>query len=105
MHLREDWMSRKPADTTIPEAVHWFHRFRIKGPTALEPDESAEWALWFADRVHQAAFQQVEQLWEELHHLKNLTPPTCQDLDADGYDPEQSLSEFLAGGGHEKARR
>ena len=87
--------SRKRANADIPEALRWFHRFRMKGPTALSPDESAKWARWAADKVHLAAFQRVEQLWEDLQHLKKVPLPTQQDLDADDYDPEQSISEWL----------
>ena len=98
-------MSRKHANTAIPEAVRWFHRFRIRGPTALAPDESAEWARWSADKAHQAAFQEAEQLWERLRHLNDVAPPTQQELDTDGYDPERSISEWLSQTKHKKAGR
>jgi ferric-dicitrate binding protein FerR (iron transport regulator) len=98
-------MSRKHADAVIPEAVRWFNRFRIKGPTALAPDESAEWARWSADAAHQVAFQQVEQLWKRLQHLADVAPPTQQELDTDGYDPERSIAEWLAQTRRKKASR
>ena len=88
-------MSRKHANTAIPEAVRWFHRFRIKGPTALAPDESAEWARWSADKAHQAAFQEAEQLWESFGQVKKEALPSQQDLAADDYDPELSVSHWL----------
>ncbi len=87
--------SRKRADTGIPEAVRWFHRFRMKGPTTLSPDESAEWARWAADKKHLAAFRDAEELWDKLQHLRKTPFPTQQDLDADTYDPAQSVSEWL----------
>jgi ferric-dicitrate binding protein FerR (iron transport regulator) len=88
-------MSRKPTNADIPEAVRWFHRFRMKGPTALSPDESAEWARWAADQVHLSEFRRVERLWDDLQHLKKTPLPTQRDLDADDYDPELSISEWL----------
>jgi ferric-dicitrate binding protein FerR (iron transport regulator) len=88
-------MSRKRTNAAIPEAVRWFHRFRMKGPTALSPEESAEWARWAAKKEHLAAFQRAEQLWDELQHLKKRSHPTQQELVADDYDPEQSISEWL----------
>ncbi len=88
-------MSRKHTNADIPEAVRWFHRFRMKGPTALSPDESAEWARWADDKTHLNEFRRVEQLWEDLRHLKKVSVPTQQELDADDYDPELSISEWL----------
>jgi ferric-dicitrate binding protein FerR (iron transport regulator) len=87
--------SRKRANADIPQALRWFHRFRMKGPTALSPDESAKWARWAADRVHLAEFQRVEQLWEDLQPLKQVPHPTQQDLDADDYDPQERICEWL----------
>ena len=91
-------MSRKHTNAAISEAVRWFHRFQMKGPTALSPDESAEWARWAANKNNLAAFQQAEKLWDNLRHLKKESCPTQQELDADGYDPEQTVSEWLTKG-------
>ena len=88
-------MSRKHTNAVIPEAVRWFHRFRMKGPTALSPDESAEWARWTADEAHLAAFRRAQQLWEKLQHLNMADRPTERDLETDDYDPEQSISTWL----------
>jgi ferric-dicitrate binding protein FerR (iron transport regulator) len=98
-------MSRKPTNAVIAEAVRWFHRFRMKGPTALSPDESAEWARWAASAAHLAQFLRVEQLWENLPHSSKSLRPTQQELDADNYDGEQPLSEWLTGAGTEKSNR
>lgn len=87
--------SRKRANAVTPEAVRWFNRFRMKGPTALSPNESAEWARWADDKTHVSEFRRVEQLWEELGHLTKVPLPTQQDLAADNYDPELSISEWL----------
>jgi ferric-dicitrate binding protein FerR (iron transport regulator) len=91
-------MSRKHTNAAIHEAVRWFHRFRMKGPTALSPDESAEWARWAANKKHLAEFQRAEQLWDKLQHLQKVPRPTQQELDADDYDPEQLISEWLTRG-------
>jgi ferric-dicitrate binding protein FerR (iron transport regulator) len=88
-------MSRKPTNANLPEAVRWFNRFRMKGATALSPDESAEWRRWADDKTHLSALRRVEQLWKDLRHLKKIPLPTQQDLDADDYDPELSISEWL----------
>ena len=88
--------SRKRANADTPEAVRWFNRFRMKGPTALSPDESAKWARWAADKAHLAEFRRVEALWDNLQHVKKTHLPTQQALDTDSYDPEeQSVSEWL----------
>lgn len=87
--------SRKRANTDLPEALRWFLRFRMTGSTALSHAESAKWARWAADKIHLAEFRRVEQFWEELQHLKNVPLPTQQELLADGYDSEQSISEWL----------
>jgi hypothetical protein len=91
----EERMSRKPTNANIPEAVRWFNRFRMQGAPALSPDESAEWARWSTDKTHLSALRLVEQLWKDLRHLKKTPLPTQQDLDADDYDPELSISEWL----------
>jgi ferric-dicitrate binding protein FerR (iron transport regulator) len=88
-------MSRTHSKAVISEAVRWFNRFRMKGPTALSPDESAEWARWAANKAHLAAFQRTEQLWEELGHLKDAARPTREDLETDHYDPEQRICDWL----------
>jgi ferric-dicitrate binding protein FerR (iron transport regulator) len=88
-------MSRKPTNADVTEAVRWLHRFRMKGPTALSPDESAEWARWAADDTHLAEFRRAERLWEDLRHVRKQLLPTQQDLNADDYDPEQSICEWL----------
>jgi len=88
-------MSRKHTNAAISEAVRWFNRFRMKGPTALSPDESAEWARWAADKKHLAEFQRTERLWDRLENLKKDSRPTQQELDADKYDLEQTVSEWL----------
>ena len=87
--------SRKRANADTPEAVRWFNRFRMEGPTALSPDESARWARWSADEAHLAEFKRVEALWDDLEHLKKMSLPTQQELAADRYDPELSVSEWL----------
>jgi ferric-dicitrate binding protein FerR (iron transport regulator) len=91
-------MSRKHGSASISEAVHWFHRFRMKGPTALSPDESSEWARWAARKSHLSEFKRAEQLWEKLRHLTKVPRPTQQDLETDDYDPEQPITEWLARG-------
>jgi ferric-dicitrate binding protein FerR (iron transport regulator) len=88
-------MSRTHSNAVISEAVRWFNRFRMKGPTALSPDESSEWARWAANKEHLAAFQRTEQLWESLGHVKKEARPSEQDLAADDYDPQQSISHWL----------
>jgi ferric-dicitrate binding protein FerR (iron transport regulator) len=95
MHLREDRMSRTHSKAVISEAVRWFSRFRMKGPTALSPDESAEWARWAADKEHLAAFQRTEQLWEDLGQVKKDAQPSQRALATDDYDPQQSVSHWL----------
>jgi ferric-dicitrate binding protein FerR (iron transport regulator) len=87
--------SRKRPNADIPEALRWFLRFRMKGATALSPHEAAQWARWAADKGHLGEFRRVQQLWEDPRHLKNVPLPTQQDLDADDYDPEQSICEWL----------
>ena len=88
--------SRKRANAVTSEAVRWFNRFRMKGPTALSPDESAKWARWAADKAHLDEFRRVETLWDNLEQLKKTPLPTQQQLEADRYDPEQqSVSEWL----------
>jgi ferric-dicitrate binding protein FerR (iron transport regulator) len=98
-------MSRKPTNAGIPEAVRWFHRFRMKGPTALSPDESAEWARWAANKNHLAEFQRAEQLWDQLQHLQKVPHPTQQELDGDDYDSAHTISEWLARGSPGKSGR
>ena len=88
-------MSRTHSNAVISEAVRWFNRFRVKGPTALSPEESSEWARWAANEEHLAAFQRAEQLWESLGRVKKETRPNQQDLAADDYDPKQSVSHWL----------
>jgi len=98
-------MSRTHSNAVISEAVRWFNRFRMKGPTALSPDESAEWARWAANKEHLAAFQRTEQLWEKLGHLKKSTQPTQKDLDTDDYDPEHRISDWLTRSKQKNRRR
>jgi ferric-dicitrate binding protein FerR (iron transport regulator) len=88
-------MSRTHSNAVISEAVRWFNRFRMKGPTALSPDESAEWARWAADEECLATFQRTEQLWEALGQMKKDARPSQQDLANDNYDPQQSISDWL----------
>ena len=88
-------MSRKHSNSVIPEAVRWFNRFRVKGPTALSPEESSEWARWAANEEHLAAFQCAEQRWESLGRVKKETRPSPEDLAADNYHPQQSVSRWL----------
>ena len=88
-------MSRTHSNAVISEAVRWFNRFRVKGTTALSPEESSEWARWAANKEHLAAFQRTEQLWESLGQVKKETRPSKQDLAADDYDPQQSVSDWL----------
>ena len=89
-------MSRKHTNTVIPEAVRWFHRFRMKGPTALSPNESASWARWSADAANLAEFQRANQIWKKLQVLSKLPRPTRSDLEADKYHPSRPVSEWLA---------
>jgi ferric-dicitrate binding protein FerR (iron transport regulator) len=88
-------MSRTHSNAVTSEAVRWFHRFRVTGPTALSLDESAEWARWSADKAHLAEFQRTEQLWDELQHLGRTNRPTQQDLDTDDYTGDRSVSDWL----------
>jgi len=97
-------MSRKHTNT-IPQAVRWFNRFRMKGPTALSPDESADWARWSADPGNLAAFRRANELWEELQALSGIPRPTQIDLAADDYDPATSVSEWLDRGKRKQPRR
>jgi len=98
-------MSRTHSNAVISEAVRWFNRFRMKGPTALSHDESAEWARWAANKEHLAAFQCTEQLWEILGHLKKSAQPSQQDLDGDDYDPVHPVSDWLTRKKPKKRRR
>ena len=55
-------MSRRQTGNAVAEAVRWFNRFRMDGPTALSPDESAEWARWSANKDNLREFGNAEQL-------------------------------------------
>jgi len=98
-------MSRKHTNTVIPQAVRWFNRFRMKGPTALSPDESANWARWSADAANLAEFQRAKQLWKKLGALSKLPRPAQSDLKTDDYDPSKSVSEWLARVERKKPKR
>jgi ferric-dicitrate binding protein FerR (iron transport regulator) len=95
-------MSRKQANTVIPEAVRWFNRFRMKGPTALSPDESSDWARWSANAGNLAEFRRARQVWKNLSALSTMPRPSQIELDADHYDVARPVSEWL---GHGKRRR
>ena len=91
-------MSRKQANTVIPEAVRWFDRFRMKGPTALSPDESADWARWSANAGNLAEFRRARRVWKYLSALSSMPRPSQRELDADHYDVAQPVSEWLGHG-------
>ncbi|MBS0418739.1 MAG: hypothetical protein JSR66_13580 [Proteobacteria bacterium] len=98
-------MSRKRTNTVIPEAVRWFHRFRMEGPTALSPDESANWARWSADPGNLAEFRRANRLWKDLQALSGIARPTPAELSADNYDPSKPVSEWLTRGKRKKPKR
>jgi ferric-dicitrate binding protein FerR (iron transport regulator) len=89
-------MSRKHTNAAVPAAVRWLHRFRINVPSALPPDESADWARWSADRSHLEEFSRASRLWRKLGALSAITRPTPADLAADEYDPALSVADWLA---------
>ena len=98
-------MSRKHANTIIPEAVRWFDRFRKKGPTALSPEEASNWARWSAEPANLAEFRRTKQIWRRLQTLAQIPRPTQQDLEADDYDPSHSVAEWLARHRRKKSSR
>jgi ferric-dicitrate binding protein FerR (iron transport regulator) len=93
--LQEKRMSRKHTNAAVPDAVRWFHRFRIKNQEALSPDESADWARWSADDTHLDEFCRATQLWQKLEVLSAVTRPTPGALAADEYDPSLSVRDCL----------
>jgi|SRR6186713_1245160 len=96
-------MSRRQANTVIPEAVRWFNRFRMKGPTALSPDESADWARWSANVGNLAEFRRARRVWKNLSALSSVPRPSQRELDADHYDVAQPISEWLGHGNRRKS--
>jgi hypothetical protein len=44
-------MGRKHTKAAVRAVVRRFHRLRIKGPSPLSLDESADWTRWSADDI------------------------------------------------------
>jgi ferric-dicitrate binding protein FerR (iron transport regulator) len=91
-------MSRKHANAAVSAAVRWFHRFRVKRPSELSPDESADWARWSADDTHLDEFCRAKHLWQKLEVLSAIARPLQEELAADEYDPSISVRDWLARG-------
>jgi ferric-dicitrate binding protein FerR (iron transport regulator) len=91
-------MSRKHTDDAVSEAVRWFNRFRSRDPSALSPEEAAEWAAWSADDAHLREFCRADELWQKLGTLSTIKRPTKDDAAADEYDPSKSVRDWLARG-------
>jgi ferric-dicitrate binding protein FerR (iron transport regulator) len=98
-------MSRRRATAAVPAAVRWFHQFRIKGPSGLSPDESADWVRWSADDAHLDEFCRTKRLWQKLDVLSAIARPLQEELAADEYDPSLSVRDWLAQGSAKRVPR
>jgi hypothetical protein len=90
-------MSRKHTS-----ALRWFHRLRVGGPAALPPDESADWASWSGDASNLDEFNRVKRLWSHLGVPSAIARPNAEDVAADKYNPDESVSDWLARGNAKK---
>lgn len=83
------------SDTQLREAADWFVTIRDENDPQAESIQA--WLRWMDQHEgNRAAFDAVARAWHGTPLSSALGMPSAVDLQADDYDPDQSVEEWLA---------
>jgi transmembrane sensor len=73
-------------------ALEWL----VESERDLSQSRIQEWERWIADPEHQAAFDEMAELWQRTGHIGPLPVPDAVELASDDYDGSGSIADWSA---------